>query len=576
MIMPRKAVLKLEGYSPPLSGRAGKLRLDFNENTLGCSPKVLNALRRMDAAALSVYPDYSRFKIKLSRYLGVERENIVLTNASDEAIKLFMDTFIEGGDEIILPVPTFTLFSFYAGLADAVINEVPYNDDLSFPVKRVINAITKDTKLVVLVSPNNPTGTAIADDDVISILRKAKENDTLIVIDEAYYEFCDKSFVNLVNDFDNLLVIRTFSKAFGLAGLRMGYLIGSRMLTKYLAKAQSPYSVNAPALIAAEAALADTSFVRGYVNEVKKNKLFVREELENLGVKSYPSDANFLIADFGERCGAVLNKLRDRGILVRDMRGYPLLKDSLRITIGTGAQCRRLIRAIRTILLDKVILFDMDGVLINVNNSYMRAIRDTAEFFTGRAVPIEEVQELKEESGYNNDWDLAEAIIAKRGKSVSRSRIITKFQEFYLGRAKGGGLIKNETLLLGRSNLRKLYGQYLLGIVTGRPRGEALAALKRYKLKDLFDTVISADDYPPEKSKPNPYPILLALEALNKSEGMYVGDSVDDMIAAKKANIAPIGCVPPGGDFNSFSSLLRRYGAVKVIREINQLMEVLR
>ena len=575
MIKPKKAVLKMKEYVPPTSGRENKLRLDFNENTVGCSPKVIQALKKIDTNKMSVYPEYSEFISKLAKRNGVDKEEIVLTNATDEAIKLVMDTFIENGEEIIIPTPTFAMFKFYAELAEATIKEVLYNKDLSFPTDKVLNSINEATKLIVLVSPNNPTGTIISDKDILSIVKKAEQNDALVIIDEAYYEFCNKSSVNLINDFANVLVLRTFSKAYGLAGIRLGFILGNNKTTKYLMKAQSPYSVNAIALIAAETALDNIEFVRDYVKEVNQSKEFVKKELGQLGIKTFPTEANFLIADFGEKCEFVYNKLKDKNILVRNRSKYPLLDNCLRIGIGTIDQSKTLIQAIRSIMIQETILFDMDGVLVDVSSSYRKAIQKTAEFFTGTIIDKEEIQELKEKGGYNNDWDLTEAIILKRGKSTSKEEIINKFQEYYLGGKENIGFIDNEDWLLNKSNLQKLYSKYLLGIVTGRPKEEALIVLKKYRLVNFFDIIIAMEDYPVEKSKPDPYPNTLALEKLQRKNAMYIGDSIDDMASAKKANIKPIGCVSPGVDFDRLNSLLRSYGAQEVLKDINRIMEVL-
>ena len=188
MINPRKAVLEMEEYNPPTSGREGYLRLDFNENAEGCSEKALQALRIIKSDSLAAYPEYSRLTKGLAKYCNVSEDEILPTNATDEAIKTIIETYAEKGkDEIIIPTPTFAMFKFYAQLNEAIIKEVLYNDDLSFPTNNVLDSINKNTKIAVLVNPNNPTGTSIKDADIIKIIENAKKNAALCFIADPYW-----------------------------------------------------------------------------------------------------------------------------------------------------------------------------------------------------------------------------------------------------------------------------------------------------------------------------------------------------------------------------------------------------
>jgi len=224
---------------------------------------------------------------------------------------------------------------------------------------------------------------------------------------------------------------------------------------------------------------------------------------------------------------------------------------------------------------NSAILFDIDGVLIDVSCSYRKTIQETVRFFTGKTVSSEQIQDLKEQGGYNNDWDLTEAIISKIGKKVPKSKIIEKFQQFYIGYNDRTGFVQNEEWLLSSELLLRLYKRYLLGIVTGRPRNEALFALKKFGVEDFFDVVVALEDYPAERSKPDPFSLNLALENLGKETAVYVGDSVDDMKAAKLANMRPIGCLPPGVKMNNLKTVLKKNGAEVVLENINDIASLL-
>jgi HAD superfamily hydrolase (TIGR01548 family) len=221
------------------------------------------------------------------------------------------------------------------------------------------------------------------------------------------------------------------------------------------------------------------------------------------------------------------------------------------------------------------ILFDMDGVLVDVTSSYRKAIQETVGFFTGKKALLKKIQNLKQRGGYNNDWDLTEAIIKSKGKNVLKTEIINKFQEFYIGTKGKKGFIENEEWLLSVDLLTQLSKKYVLGIVTGRPKEEALYVLRKFKVENLFDVVVAMEDYPSEKAKPDPYPINLALEKLGNPEAIYVGDSVDDITAAKRANAKPIGCIPPGISASQLRELLLKFGAEKVLDNINKINDIL-
>ncbi len=559
--------MEMEAYNPPIEGRGKMLRLDFNENTVGCSPKVIKALQRVTAAKLAMYPEYVKFKTLLAKNLGIKKNQLLLTNATDEAIKLIIDTFIERGDEAILPTPTFAMFKFYLSLREADVKEVLYNEDLSFPINKILNTISDKTKLVILVSPNNPTGTKIDRENIIKIVEKAKN--AIVLIDEAYKEYLDESAVDLIERYENLVVVQTFSKAYGLAGLRLGYIISCDENIEYLQKANSPYSVNTLAMVAAEAALEDKEFVDSYVNEVSKSKSMLIKKLSELEIKTFPSYANFLVADFGVGCERIYRQLRNRGILVRNRSNYPLLKNCLRIGIGTIEQTQRFLREIENIIRPQAILFDMDGVLVDVSGSYRVAIKQTVESF-GAKTSFEEIQQYKEKTGYNNDWDLTETILTAKGLKAPKQKIIDRFQQYYLG-DDFNGLIKNEKWLLNKETLKQLSKKYKLGIVTGRLRQEAMFALR--DMSGYFSAIICMEDV--TNGKPDPEPITRTLNQLGVKSAVYFGDSIDDVKAAVAAGIEAIGILPPDYKGKILKKKMIKDKTSCILNNINQLSEVL-
>ena len=348
IVQPKSSIKNISKFTVDQELRKNKIKLDLNENLMGCSLKVIEALKKITYDDLTEYPNYSNFIEKLSIYLNVEVENILLTNGADDAIKAVMDTYLETGDEIIIPIPTFYLFELYSTFIGAKKTFVNYNTDLSFPVHKILEKINPDTKMIVIVNPNNPTGTIINKKDIIRILNKAQN--TIVLIDEAYFQFSKKSCKDLIKKYDNLIIIQTFSKGFGLAGVRLGYIISNKNVILNLNKVVLPFVVNGLSIVAGSAALDDLDFVDYYVNLVNDNKKYLTSELSKLGVKTYTSDANFIIVNFGKKHKIIFNKLYEKDILVNDVSKMPILDGCLRIAIGTRIQMESLIEEIKNSL----------------------------------------------------------------------------------------------------------------------------------------------------------------------------------------------------------------------------------
>jgi histidinol-phosphate aminotransferase len=325
-------------YSPPSAGRAGKLRLDFNENTVGCSPRIIEFLTsKLCEDQLSIYPEYTAVKPALAAFFKVAPDELLLTNGTDEAIQVLVNTYIDDDDEVMILRPSYAMYRFYAEVAGARIKEIDYiPGTLAFPLAQLLDSITPATRAILISNPNNPTGTATGVSELKQILARAPQ--AAVLIDEAYYEFCGITALPLIKNYPNLFVSRTFSKVYGMAAMRIGCLFSQAANVQYLHKAQSPYSVNMLAALAAEAAVQDTEFVGNYVLEALKARELLRAGLEKLGIAQAPSSANFILGYFGDRAIEVRDALRDKAILVRD-RSYEI-PGGVRITAGTREQAK--------------------------------------------------------------------------------------------------------------------------------------------------------------------------------------------------------------------------------------------
>jgi histidinol-phosphate aminotransferase len=344
----REAVEKMRAYHPPLEGRTTKLRLDFNENPIGCSPAVRRALRRLTSATVSSYPEQETVRRKIARHFKVDTSELLLTNGTDEALSLIVSTFVESSDTVLLVEPTYAMYRFYSELAGAHIVAPRYDAQMQFPWDNLFAAIRKNPRVLFLPNPNSPIGSILSPKQLGQILKAAPR--TMVVVDEAYFEFSGITVIPWIGRYDNLIVTRTFSKTAGLAGLRLGCIFVGRELAALMRKAQSPYPVNAAALAAAEAAIADRAFLERTVKNVQQGKRELANGLVRLGVKHFPSAGNFVLVYFGDRAKEIVAALAGKDILVRDRSSDFGGEGYVRITLGTLAQTRRLLRELEAIL----------------------------------------------------------------------------------------------------------------------------------------------------------------------------------------------------------------------------------
>jgi histidinol-phosphate aminotransferase len=340
----RKAILERRTYDAPAEGREGKVRLDFNENTAGCSPTVIRALRGMSPKQLAMYPDYERIRACLAQYFGVQAEELLLTNGGDDALRVFFDTFVDSGSGVLICEPTFPMYRYYGEIAGARIEALRYGPDMEFPMSGILAALRRQPRVLFIANPNNPTGTLLQVAEIKRILRAA--TNTAVVIDEAYAEFSGITLVPYIKKFRRLFITRTFSKTAGLAALRLGAVIACAEPLSYLRRAMPPFPVNLAALVGAEAAVRDRPYMRRYVREVGHTRAWFEAELWDLGVNTFPSGGNFLLADFGPEGPRLFQRLEREGILLRD-RSKDIGPGFVRITIGTEAEMKLLVRKIK-------------------------------------------------------------------------------------------------------------------------------------------------------------------------------------------------------------------------------------
>ncbi|QPN71092.1 histidinol-phosphate transaminase [Synechococcus sp. CBW1108] len=337
----RPEVESLKAYSAPLEGRRGLLRLDFNENTVGPSPHVVEAIQAIPADQYAIYPEYDglREAVLANLALPLAPSQIGLFNGVDAAIHAIFHAFGARGDTLLTTSPTFGYYSPCAQMQGMAIEAIPYRlPDFAFPLEEIRAALGQGPRLLLICNPNNPTGTRLAPEPILELAAAAPA--TLVVVDELYEAFTGDSVLP-VADFaatPNLVVLRSLAKTAGLAGLRIGFAIGAAAVIDRISRVVGPYDINSFAVTAALAALADQPYVDGYVAEVRRARDWLVKQLRGAGVRHHADGGNYLLIWPELPPEQVEQRLRREGILVRSMADKPLIGGSLRVSIGTLEQ----------------------------------------------------------------------------------------------------------------------------------------------------------------------------------------------------------------------------------------------
>jgi len=343
MIRAKPEVEALTPYVAPLEGRRSLLRLDFNESTVGPSPRVVEAIRSLPPDAYGTYPEYAGLNEAYAQTLGVPAPHVEAFNGVDAAIRAIFDAYGEKGGTFLTTVPTFGYYEPCAQQQGMVIDEVPYPKDLTYPLETIREKLAEHPRLVFICNPNNPTGTLLAPEAIVALARSAPQ--TLVVVDELYVAFTGQSVVPLALEMPNVVALQSLSKAAGLAALRLGFAIGHPTIVERLRRVTGPYDINTFAVVAGKAALADPEHMRQYVAEVLAAKTWTIGELRRLGVRYHADGGNYVLVWPPGDAEGVVRALRGQGILVRSMAGKPVIDGSFRLTIGPLEDMRRFITA---------------------------------------------------------------------------------------------------------------------------------------------------------------------------------------------------------------------------------------
>jgi histidinol-phosphate aminotransferase len=535
------------------------LKLDFNERSDRVNPLTE---KFSYGETLWQYPDREPLERLIAKQNQLLPTQVLCTNGGDEAIMILM-RMIKENYQMILPLPAFSQYTWgvKSWQQDALV--IPPRENLAIDVEATIAQVKRAKNSVTIITrPNNPTGEVIANADLIAILQAAQTTNSWVFLDEAYIEFAefDSVVATLLPEYNNLVILRTFSKAYGLAGIRLGYILGSESLIEAFRVRCMPFNIATPSLQVAEQALLDDNQkeMRDYCDLIKKNRQVLSEWLIQNKVTVFPSQANFVLIKLPTKmASAVKAFMAKQGILIRTFSEKELV-DCIRISIPTNLE--RLIKALQQCLAPELICFDMDGVLIDTSGSYDQTVLATVKALSGKNVSVDDIESLRRQGGFNNDWVLSRQLLLNLEVEVSLEKVTDVFQTIYLGE-NNDGLVNNETPLINQSFVSKInQSNKNFTIVTGRPKKEALAGQAFVNLSSL--ELISLDDV--QQGKPSPEGIQKLQQKYSKLSWMC-GDNPDDMQAAVASESFAIGI-----GSNKVEALYQA-GADIVLDSINEL-----
>ncbi|MCB9729807.1 MAG: TIGR01548 family HAD-type hydrolase [Deltaproteobacteria bacterium] len=565
---PSPAIAGLVPYRVPRHPAPVDLVLDGNEGQRP-SPSVWAPLASADPELARRYPKATALEKVLAEVYSLTPEEVLVTSGGDDALDRAARSLLAPGRELILPVPTFEMIGRYATLVGAEVREVPWPRG-AFPTDAVIAEVTDATAAIAVVTPNNPTGAVASAEDLRRLSAAAPR--AMLLVDLAYGEFADEELTSVALTLPNAIVFRTLSKAWGLAGLRIGYALGPARYVGWLRAAGNPYAVSAPSVLLGCRQVAEGhEAMRRFVDRIRTERAELFAQLTDLGVDALPSQGNFV---FGRtpRAAWLRDGLAGLGIGVRVWPGHPELDGACRITCpGDPDDAARLSRALRATLAPEALIFDMDGVLADVSGSYRRAIIETAMSF-GVTLDHDAIARAKARGNANNDWVLTRELMAARGVEASLEDVTRRFEALYQGEGDTPGLRSTERLLGGRPLLERLAHRLDLAVVTGRPRRDAVRFLEEQGIADLFGAVVCMEDGP---AKPDPTVVRAALSQLGVRSAWMVGDTPDDIRSARAAGVVPIGVIAPGEDAGLVEASLYATGAARVLTGLAALEEML-
>ncbi len=545
----------------------GVLKLDQNERSETPPAWAQKALAEMTPFVLNRYPQRGRLERKLAEFHGVLPQQVLVTNGSDESIQYLFQS-LPAAHPVVLPLPTFGIYQDQIRRYPVKAHVIPPLDGLRLDMQGTIQAVTAlKGALVILVRPNNPTGEMVAAQELSRLMDACVATDSVLLLDEAYADFCEADLAIQIDEQQaNKIILRTFSKAYGLAGLRVGYAVGASQLIQPMRQRAMPYNVSTPALLIAEQGLSKEAQldVASYCRQVRLNTQRLMDWLSLHSLCFVTSAANFVMVKLNPlRAKFVSQAMAHQGIKVR-MFDRPELIGWVRISVPLDDQ--RLFACLEQVISPDLICLDVDGCLVDVKDSFEATVIEAVLRATKQTITRQTIVQTRARGGFNDDWVLTHELISKLGVSMTLTDVRSLCESIYWGTTDETGLHQLEFAILSPATRDQLQNKAQLAMVTGRSTTELepvfdLLGLKNDMLASTIDQV--------EKGKPDPEGIWRVKSLSGASRLWMVGDNVDDIHAAHAAGAVAIGV---GEDLRHE---LEAAGAAIVLSSINEIGSLL-
>ncbi len=542
------------------------LKLDFNERCDGSPDWVTNQLQQLTKAELWKYPNKDQLQQSIADFYQVNIDNVLASNGADEAIQLVLlackFNYLKIR-KILLPTPTFSMYEKGLEQWQLDYSLISPNSDLTQDQQQIKQQFQQNNQtMLILVRPNNPTGEMLAMDFIVELEAIAVKNNNLLLLDEAYSDFAEDNSEQLIPQSNNIIILKTLSKAYGLAALRVGYILSSKNIISAIKSITMPFNLSSLSLQLANECFTETAQeeVDIYRQSIIQNRKLMVNFLKQRGYSVAATSANFIFLTLPQKkCQLLKNLCQKNNIAIRSF-DETSLENSVRITIPL--QLEPLKKLFGQLQPPQLFCLDMDGTLIDVSTSYDKAIIETVRYFSDKKTNADAINQLRKAGGYNNDWLLTQALLNQLEVKIDIDQVTEKFQEFYLGTEKCRGFIENEQSLMS-SETQSFFQQKNIAIVTGRPRTEAEMGARKL---NLDCPIISMDDV--NNCKPDPEGIIKAMQFTNPKTAWMIGDNIDDIRAAVAAGILAIAICSEN------QKVFYTAGAAVVLENINQIQQL--
>lgn len=519
------------------------------------SRQCLAVLDRIGPGILRKYADPAPLEAAYAEYIGTDPANVLATTGGDDAIDRVFRAFLAPHQEMVFPTPTFEMIPACARMARGNLVPIEYEWG-TLPHDDILARVSDRTGVVAVLTPDNPTGRAFTTPELLR-LAGALPPGVVLLVDSAYAEFADQDHTEALLRIPNAVMIRTMSKSWGLAGLRVGFAVGARERIDVLRGFGGPYALTGPSIaIALDRLQNGVEEMRGFVEYVRSRRERLAGTIRDVGGVPQPSQTNFVFSSFPD-ARWIQRGMAAQGVLVRY---FPHLPEFVRITVPRNdGEFRSVERALACLRRPDALLFDMDGVLADVSRSYREAIAQACASY-GVKVSQADISAVKSRGHANDDWALTRTILAEAGVDAPLDEVTRRFEDVYQGTDEQPGLRRHETLIPDRTLLEELARSFKLGVVTGRPRSDAERFLAEHGVRGLFSAVVCREDGP---LKPDPEPVRIALTHLGARTAWMLGDTPDDVHAAAGAGVVPVGVVPRASE--DVAGALTEAGAARVV-----------